>query len=457
MVARGRLWMAALPLPEFFETFYLFTQPVYAGVYFPGTAVAYAPSIWLNVPPWAWAALITGGCVGMIYRVFLDLTDGVWAMLAALLLLALPAIHLLSLMVMSHPLALFLELLMVWSWLQWRRDRGIAWAALTGALAGWSAITRPLDALCFAIPLGTAMLWEMRTIGPRKIAGTILAIGLAAAPFISVQLAFDRKVTGHVLQTPVTLWDHLDAPQWLVGRSKTDPAFRPALQLPQMRQFYDDFIVPGVADVVQKGALRTWLSKRLPSTLKNGVPTTLLLVFAPLGLLAIRDRRTWVIVAGLPLFVALYMFYPPFLSHYALVAAPAVLLLVVLGARELALVFASPRRSADAAIAIALAVIALTSLTEFNPWLRDPHVDAPVLADIDRKLSDLSTPAVVLFHFEPGNDPNEEPVYNTDVAWPDDARIIRRPRSRRPERPPLPLLRRSFSPADDLSIRREHV
>ena len=36
------------------------------------------------------------------------------------------------------------------------------------------------------------------------------------------------------------------------------------------------------------------------------------------------------------------------------------------------------------------------------------------------------TPAVVLFRYAPGKDnPHIEPVYNTDVAWPDDAPVIR--------------------------------
>src|SRR5205814_8613414 len=37
----------------------------------------------------------------------------------------------------------------------------------------------------------------------------------------------------------------------------------------------------------------------------------------------------------------------------------------------------------------------------------------------------LPPPAIVLYHFSPQDVPDDEPVYNDDVAWPDDAPIIR--------------------------------
>src|SRR5205823_198629 len=39
--------------------------------------------------------------------------------------------------------------------------------------------------------------------------------------------------------------------------------------------------------------------------------------------------------------------------------------------------------------------------------------------------SAVDGPAVVLFRFHPGDNPVEDPVYNDDVIWPDDAPIIR--------------------------------
>jgi hypothetical protein len=66
------------------------------------------------------------------------------------------------------------------------------------------------------------------------------------------------------------------------------------------------------------------------------------------------------------------------------------------------------------------------------PQLRtDPPTDewafAPILRLIDGRLAELGRkPAIVLFRFDVENgNPHIEPVYNTDVAWPDDAAVIR--------------------------------
>jgi hypothetical protein len=57
----------------------------------------------------------------------------------------------------------------------------------------------------------------------------------------------------------------------------------------------------------------------------------------------------------------------------------------------------------------------------------DDWAFAPILRLIDERLSDLGRkPAVVLFRFDVENgNPHIEPVYNADVAWPDDAPVIR--------------------------------
>src|SRR5258705_9444821 len=47
MLARGRLWMPAHPLADFFDCFNVIVRPVYAAEYFPGTALIYVPGVWL--------------------------------------------------------------------------------------------------------------------------------------------------------------------------------------------------------------------------------------------------------------------------------------------------------------------------------------------------------------------------------------------------------------------------
>src|SRR5690606_3795253 len=53
-------------------------------------------------------------------------------------------------------------------------------------------------------------------------------------------------------------------------------------------------------------------------------------------------------------------------------------------------------------------------------------MDTTELRRIDETLQRLPhKPAVVLFRWNPRLNPHVEPVYNTDVAWPDDSPVIR--------------------------------
>ncbi len=178
-------------------------------------------------------------------------------------------------------------------------------------------------------------------------------------------------------------------------------------------------------DVRDRSLIGDLTRRRIPDLLRTVVPAALLLLLLPLGFVGLRGWPRWVVFMGLPLSVILYAFYPLHLSYYALIAAPAALMLVAMGAQALASAFGPRHEQAQAVIAMAVASISFTSLSELNPWLTDPNVAAPVLTNAQRKLSEIMRPAVVLFHFEPGNDANEEPVYNITTSWPDDARVIR--------------------------------
>ena len=63
---------------------------------------------------------------------------------------------------MSHTVMILLGLLMVWAYLHWRRSARYAWAVAIGVIAGWAAITRPVDAMCWAATVGLAILLDLR-------------------------------------------------------------------------------------------------------------------------------------------------------------------------------------------------------------------------------------------------------------------------------------------------------
>ena len=97
---------------------------------------------------------------------------------------------------MSQPVLVLMGLLMFWSYLKWRREHRLKWAAAIGAFAGWAAITRPVDALCFAIPLGVAMLLELRRRRTlRDAAATAIVTCAFASPFLALQIVENVGVT----------------------------------------------------------------------------------------------------------------------------------------------------------------------------------------------------------------------------------------------------------------------
>ncbi len=180
--------------------------------------------------------------------------------------------------------------------------------------------------------------------------------------------------------------------------------------------------------------LSTWWRKWLPMLVDTTLPVRLLLVFVPVGVPGLTDPRRRVLAAALPLFVVLYAFNPFFLEHYAVVIAPAVLLLVVLGARSVEAAF--PERPSIAALTtLLIATCALTNFYEINmlltpdrypPRISDETFRSKLLRVVNVELAEvLEKPAVVLFRYRKGDPMWEEPVYNTDTAWPDDAPIIR--------------------------------
>jgi hypothetical protein len=425
MLAAGRLWMAAHPVAEFFGSFFVVVRPVYASAYFPGTAMLYVPGVWLGLAPWLTAAAIAAGVVTLLYLVVTDLIDGVAGLLAALLLLSLEQFRVTAVMTMSHTAMMLLLLATVMAYRRWQRTRAIGWTAAVGALAGWAAITRPLDAICVILPLGVAMLWDLRRSGARKMSLTVAAAILGALPFLVTQLAFDRAVTGRWLETPISLYGRQNFPGLTLGFGPrvTATTESPAA-LPQVRDYYRDFLRNDLVTHGKGGIWRTWLAGRWEPVLDVSLPNHLLFILLPVGLFGLR-RAGGVgaaLLAGAVLLPLAYAFWPPYLKHYGLVVAPAYVLLVVAGVAVIGQRW--PRAGAIATLAVA--ALAIASLPEVRRQ-PDRFMSAPYLADINQKLADLQhTPAVVLFRYESGRtDLHEEPVYNLDAARIDDAPVIR--------------------------------
>lgn len=435
MLARGRLWMPGLPLPDFFDSFYILVRPVYASQYFPGTALLYVPTIWLHLPTWLMPVLGAGAVVGLTYRILTELIDGAAGALGALWITSLSWFRMASILLMSQVPALLLGLVIVVGWLKWRRRRRAGWMLLIGVAAGWAAITRPVDALCFSIPVGIAIVADLRGAKMKTwlLAAALLLIG--AAPFLSLQLVFDKGVTGHFFRTPFRAYLDRDVPGTQFGFPRENPAARPQSIVPQKQEYYFNWARPYIQRHEPGQLLQSWAGRWFPMIVDTTTPARVMIPLAIVGLLGLAGRRRWVLGATVPLFVLLYAFYPIFLEHYAIALMPTVAILCLLGIEVIGDALPPFRKQIVGALTILVVVACVTSFWEINRLIAptgkqidDETIHSPMLRQINEDIpaaQDLKKPAVFLFRYHPGGNFFEEPVYNTGVAWPDDAEIIR--------------------------------
>jgi 4-amino-4-deoxy-L-arabinose transferase-like glycosyltransferase len=424
MLSQGRLWEPRHELSDFFESFHFLTTPVYGSIYFPGAGLMNVPGIWLRQPSWFMPVLLAAMVIAMSYRVSAELVDGVAGLLVALLVLCTFMFRVYSTMVMAQVPVMLLGLLMAWAWLRWRSGRRWGWAAMVGAFAGWAAITRPMDAAAFAIPIGLAMAWDLRRGGIGRLGRTSLALLLGAAPFIALQVGFDLGVTGKPLKTPYVFYLEQNQPGSVFG-SGTKQMARPHSTLWQ-KQIYFAQLAGGEAQERKQG-LMAWAGLRLNMAASATLPCAAMLVLVPAGLMLAGQRGRWVMLLAIPVFLIGYAFNPFFLLHYAIPLAAATALCAVLGAKALeeAGTSLAYRRFAGTFLTLAIVALAIGALPQLNARVHDEPYRTPLLDHVERSLAEIPGPAVVFFHFSRNCNVHEEPVYNMSAAWPDDARIIR--------------------------------
>jgi hypothetical protein len=324
---------------------------------------------------------------------------------------------------------LLLGLAMILAWTRWRRDRDWRWAAAVGALAGWAAITRPLEAVCFAAPIGLFMAWHLRRARPLAWSTAAAAVVAAAMPFIGLQLVFNKGVTGRWLRTPHQMYVQQEFPGAGFGFSDRSADRRPQSKLPQVQVYYDTFVHPALVDHTPDRLLADWLYDRLPLVGAACVPSVALFALIFAGFAGIGGVLRWALVLTMLLFLGLYTLFPFFIADYLLSIVPTIALLGLLGKQAAEGLVPRLRPHAHLALTLVLAGLLVGQLPEVNAARRDPAALMPLMhynyVELPRLIEGR---ALVLFTYANAGlnrNPHLEPVYNVDVAWPDDARIIR--------------------------------
>jgi hypothetical protein len=432
MIAAGRLWMPGHPLVDFFDTFYVLIQPKYAPQSFPGAAIFFVPAIWLHVAPWMWAVGLTGITIGLFYRLIVELIDGLAALLGVILLGSLSLLHYVSTIVLAQTPAVLLGLAAIYCYLRFRRRR-TAWRGLAlGLLAGWMLITRPADALVFGLPMAVDFFLDIfrkpKVAAIQPWAVPVSAILAGVAPFVALQLIVNVNVTGQWLTTPFALYNQRDQPGLGYGFHPPDHPSNPITRVPQKRRYYRTSVAVYFADQTPAGMWKSLTTLRLPTAIGVDLPQPMLAALLPIGILAWGRRRAWLLGAALPLFFALYAPYPLFATHYCIIAAPAVILSVLLAPKAISLAYPRLHRSAWTALAVftvGLPIAGPADTYAMKSALAFHNQALKKANDFQAGLIALGKPAVMLFRRSGELSLEAEPVYNLDVAWPDDAKVIR--------------------------------
>ena len=230
--AHGRFAMPAPPLPEFFEQFHTYVTPAFASKYAPGHALLLALGALVG-----WAALVPlllDGLTGALVFLLARRIANPWVALSTWLIWITSGAtfhHIASYFSQSTSCALWL--LGWWALLEWRETRRRGWLLTLAACVGWLAITRPLTALAYALPLGVVVLIQI--VRHRAWRDLGLAIGVAVAILLLIPYA-NYRTTGDWRVMPYSEYSKIyfpfDAPGF--GLDSTPP--RRALP-PDMVQF----------------------------------------------------------------------------------------------------------------------------------------------------------------------------------------------------------------------------
>ena len=156
------------------------------------------------------------------------------------------------------------------------------------------------------------------------------------------------------------------------------------------------------------------------------MPYSVLLIFLPLGAVFCRPNWRWVMAGVLPVFVVLYTISVVYQIYYPIATVASVLLLILSGIGELSRALGPYAQPVRAALLLWVGLIAISALPEARRGVRDQFFAPTMLAQIDQwEANYQGDRALVLFRYSRQRPIDQEPVYNTTVAWPDDARIIR--------------------------------
>jgi hypothetical protein len=428
MLAHGRLWMPpySASLRDFFDSVYLIVDRIYAGMYPPGTAIWMLPGIWLGLAHWVMPILAGTAAAAVLYLVLAEMFGPVRAIVGVLILLSLTLFMSMSFMVLSEGPFLFAELVCFWAWMRWRKKQRAGWLVLLGAAAGYGAITRPADMFCVALAIGIAIAFELRR-NPATLLKAAGVIAITASPFLVLQITQNIGVTGKWNETPLRYYTDRNYPAPILSFRQVSAADVPPTNSVLKRTMMRQWILPAYEQHTQSSLWQIWYPERIEEIIRQTLPTSLLALLLPLALLSLNEIRRATIFVAMLLFFLVYTADPIFLKHYSLAIVPAVICLILMAWESLERTFPAARKMIFTFMLLSIATLAASALPECNALAAPLATSSDDARIADQNLATLPPrSSLVLFQFDPKSDSyHVDPAYNADVAWPDDALIVR--------------------------------
>ncbi len=407
--ARGRWTAPSPPIPEFFEQPHVMVVPAVASKYPPGNALLLTPGALVGFP--ALMSLVLGGITAaLVFALAMRVFNPWVGALAWLLWITAPIVLRFQPSFFSEVTTTVTILSAWWCLLSWRETRARRWLLLVALFMGWCAITRPLTAFAFAIPIGVVVLRDMTRI--RRWSDLALAI-LVGMAVLSILPLWSAKTTGSWRLTPIELYRKDYMAYDKIGFTvDTTPPRRG--ETPVLKTLNDYFLSAHQQQNLQ----------RLPLTAFERVAAITvaffqgwrvpLIVFALAGFFFMRWPLGFAMLTALTTFLLhlTYAHYPPWTIYYV-ETAPAICALTAVG-----MWFGSRWiLKDDRTLKVAMTFVAVILVAFGAQGVQHARLDHHSRASFDRLFADQirklpQKPAIVFIHYTPRSEQHISEVFN---------------------------------------------
>ena len=407
--ASGRWTAPSPPIPEFFEQPHVMVVPAVASKYPPGNALMLTPGALVGYPA-LMVLVMSAGTAALIFALAMRVTNPWVGALTWLLWITAPIVLRFQPGFYSEVTTTISILGAWWSLLSWRETRLRRWLLLVAFCVGWCAITRPLTAMAFAIPIGVVVLRDMNSARRWNDLALAMLVGMAVLMILPL---WSAKTTGDWRLTPIELYRSDYMAYDKIGFTvDTTPPRRG--ETPVLKTLNDYFLSAHHQQSLQ----------RLPVTAFERVAALTvaffqgwrvpLIAFFLAGLFVMSWPLRFAMLSAVTTFLIhlAYAHYPPWTIYYVETAS-AVSAVTALGAWTAARWFLKEERAMRAAAALTGLVLVVFGAQGVQHARVDHHVRAAfdrLFADQIRKLP--QKPAIVFIHYTPRSAAHISEVFN---------------------------------------------